>query len=95
MLLRVHNFVVNLKEEVPIHSQFEIGGTILLGQFGRRLVEFFLIMSKTMLDFVCSFILWFMLYLEGWSLRTSYYNGVALKQSLRHQWWNISMRKIG
>ena len=47
-------------------------GTILLGKFRRRLVEF-LIMSKTMLAFGWSFILWSKLYLEDWSSTSSYF----------------------
>ena len=69
-------FIDNLKEEGPFYWQFERAGTILLGKFRRRLVEF-LIMSKTMLAFGWSFILWSKLYLEGWSSRSSYFIGVA------------------
>ena len=36
----------------------------------------FLFMSKTMLEVGWSFILWSMLYLEGWSSRSSYFIGV-------------------
>ena len=39
---------------------------------------FFLLMSKTTLEVGWSFILWPMLYLEGWSPRSSYFIGVAL-----------------
>ena len=53
---RAH-FIDNLREEGPFYWQFERAGTILLGKFRRRLVEF-LIMSKTMLAFGWSFILW-------------------------------------
>ena len=35
-------------------------------------------MSKTMLEVGWSFILWSMLYLEGWLSRSSYFIGVAL-----------------
>ena len=38
----------------------------------------FSFMSKTMLGIGWSFILWSMLYLEGWSFRSSYFIGVAL-----------------
>ena len=37
----------------------------------------FLFMSKTMLEVGWCFILWSMLYLEGWSSRSSYFIGVA------------------
>ena len=47
-------------------------------KFIRRLVEVFLLMSKTMLEVGWSFILWSMLYLEGRSSRSSYFIGVAL-----------------
>ena len=40
-------------------------------------LEFFLIMSKTMQEVGWSFILWFLLYLEGWSSRSSYFFDVA------------------
>ena len=49
-----------------------------MGKFIRRLVEVLLLMSKTMLEVGWSFILWSMLYLEGWSSRSSYFIGVAL-----------------
>ena len=39
----------------------------------------FLFMSKTMLEVGCSCILQSMLYLEGWSSRSSYFKGVALR----------------
>ena len=42
-----------------------------MGKFRRRLLKvFFLFMSKTMLEVGWSFILWSMLYLEGWSSRS-------------------------
>ena len=34
-------FIGNLSEEVPFYWQFKRGGTILLGKFGRRFIEFF------------------------------------------------------
>ena len=46
-------------------------------------MEFFLFMSKTVLEVGYSFILWSMLYLEGWSSRSSYFFGVALDSRLR------------
>ena len=67
ILERRNHFIGYLSEE----------GTILLGKFRRRLVEFCLFMSKTMLEVGWSFILWSMLYLEGWSFRSSYFIGVA------------------
>ena len=42
-------------------------------------MEFFLFMVKTMLGVGWSFILWSMLFLEGWSSRSSYFIGVALE----------------
>ena len=68
---RAH-FIDNLKEEGPFYWQFERADTILLGNFRRRLVEF-LIMSKTMLAFGWSFILWSKLYLEDCSSTSSYF----------------------
>ena len=65
-------------EETPVYWLCERGGIILLGRFGRRLAGvFFLIMSKTMQEVGWSFILWFLLYLEGWSSRSSYFFDVA------------------
>ena len=40
-------------------------------------LSFFLFISKTMLEVGWSFILWSMLYLEGWSSRSSCFIGVA------------------
>ena len=37
----------------------------------------FLFMSKTMLEVGWCFILWSMLYLEGWASRSSYFIGVS------------------
>ena len=48
-----------------------------MGKFGRKLVEFFLFMPKTMLEVGWSVILWSMLYLEGWPSRSSYFISVA------------------
>ena len=72
-----HHFIGNFGEEAPFYFLFKRGGAILLGKFGRRLLVFFLFMSKTMLEVGWSFILWSMLYLEGWSSRSSYFIGVA------------------
>ena len=52
-----------------------------MGKCGRWLVEFFLFMSKTMLEVGWSFILWSMLYLEGWSYGRIKLFGVALLTS--------------
>ena len=50
---------------------------VYLRKFGRRLVEFFLFLSKTMQEVGWSVILWPKLYLEGWLSRSSYIIGVA------------------
>ena len=72
-------FYAFFNEEEPFYWIFlSEEGTILLGKIGRRLLEFCLFMSKAMLEVGCSFILWSMLYLEGWSSRSSYFIGVAL-----------------
>ena len=43
-------------------------------------VEFFIFMSKTMLQVCWSFILWSMFYLEGcWSSGSSYFIGIVLE----------------
>ena len=34
-------FISNLGEEAPFYWLFQVGGTILLGKFGRRMMEFF------------------------------------------------------
>ena len=36
----------NFGEEVPFYRPFQGGGTILLGKFGRRMVEFFYLCPK-------------------------------------------------
>ena len=48
--MRRHHFSGNSGEEASLYWLFDKGGTILLGKFGRRLVEFFLFMPKTMLE---------------------------------------------
>ena len=65
------------REEAPVYWPFERGGTILLCKFGRRLVEFFLLKSKTMLEVGWSFILWSNVYLERWWSKSSYVIGVT------------------
>ena len=40
-MVRRHHFIGNFGEEAPFYWLFERGGAILLGKFGRRLVEFF------------------------------------------------------
>ena len=64
---RRYHFIGNLREE-ELFYWVNLGG----GWW-----SFFLFMSKTILDFSWSFILWSMLYLEGWSSRSSYFIGVA------------------
>ena len=66
----------NFGEEATFYLREE--ATILLGKLGRRLVEFFLFMPKTMLEVGWSFILWSKPYLEFWSYTSSYFIGVAL-----------------
>ena len=58
-------FIGNLSEEVPCYWQFKRGGTILLGKFGRRFIEFFL-MSITLLAVGWSFILMVLVILLVW-----------------------------
>ena len=41
-----HNFIGHFGEEAPFSWLFERGGAILLGKFGRRLVDFFYLCSK-------------------------------------------------
>ena len=43
---RRHHFIGNFGEEAPFYWLFERGGAILLGKFGRRLVEFFYLCPK-------------------------------------------------
>ena len=52
-----------------------------MGKFRSRLLEFLLFMSKTMREVGWSFVLWSMLYLEGWSSRLTYFIGAALLES--------------
>ena len=50
-LMRRHHFNNdNSGDEAPFYWLFERGGTILLDKFRRKLMEFFLFMSKTMLE---------------------------------------------
>ena len=72
-----HHFIGNFEEEAPFNQLFERRGAILLGRFGRRLMEFFSLMSRTMLEVGWSFILLSMIHLEGWSSRSSYFIGMA------------------
>ena len=41
-MVRRHHFIGNFGEEAPFYWLFERGGAILLGRFGRRLVDFFI-----------------------------------------------------
>ena len=47
---RWHDFIGNFGEKAPFYWLFEKGGTILLGQFRRRLMMELTFMSKTMLE---------------------------------------------
>ena len=44
--MRRHNFIGHFGEEAPLYSLFERGEVILLGKFGRRLVDFFYLCPK-------------------------------------------------
>ena len=74
-----YHFISNFGEETPFYWLFQRGGTIFWVNFGGGWWSFFLFMSKTVLEVGYSFILWSMLYLEGWSSRSSYFIGVALQ----------------
>ena len=51
---------------------------IAIGIAPQEIDEIFLFTPKTMLEVGWSYILWSMLYLEGWLSRSSYFIGVAL-----------------
>ena len=76
--MRRQHFIGNFGEEAPFYWLFQRGGAILLGKFGRRLVEFFDLCPKLCWRLAGVSFLWSMLNLEGWSSRSSYFIGVAL-----------------
>ena len=87
-LMMRHLFISNLGEEEPFYWQFWRGGPRFIGYLREEACFYrvypeggwwgFLFMSKTMLEVGWKFILWSMLFLEGWSSRSSYFIGVAL-----------------
>ena len=94
---RRHHFIGNFGEEAPFYWLFERGGTILLGKLGRKLMEFLLFMSKTMLEVIWSFILWPMASggLVILIIRLFYWCGLSIKARsifmfTRHE-WNIRL----
>ena len=59
-------FIGNLSEEVPCYWQFKRGGTILLGKFGRRFIEFFFDVHNVAGAVVWSFVLMVRVILLVW-----------------------------
>ena len=77
---RRYHFIGNFGKDASFYWLFERGGAILLGKFWIRLVDFFHLCPKLKLAVGWSFILWSMLYLEGWSSRSSLFYWCGLMQ---------------